>query len=92
MKRERISTTVDGWRIHRCRELLGLKDSQLFDRALEALIEQVESHQELAALDAQPYEDDPDLMWEAPPGPDLPYDGEVPSDVRRAAAKRRRRA
>lgn len=33
--------------------------------------------------------DDPDLTWQAPPGPDLPYDGVVPEQVRRLAAERR---
>jgi hypothetical protein len=72
--------------------MLGTSDSQILDRALAALIEQLEAEQELAALAALPYEDDPDLAWPAVPGPDLPYDGEVPVEVLRLAAKRRRRS
>ncbi len=90
MKRVRISTTVDRERLAACRRLLGVPDSQLVDRALEALVAELEGERELAALAARPYEDDPDLAWEAPPGPDLPYDGDVPKDVVRLAARRRR--
>jgi hypothetical protein len=72
--------------------MLGTNDSQILDRALAALIEQLEGEQELAALAALPYEDDPDLAWPVVPGPDLPYDGEVPAEVLRLAAKRRRRS
>jgi hypothetical protein len=91
MTRVRISTTVDAQRLATVRQLLGANDSQIVDRALAALIEQLEAEAEAAALTADPYEDDPDLAWEAPPGPDLPYDGEVPADVLRLAAQRRRR-
>lgn len=66
-------------------------DSQIIDRALAALLEQLEEERELAALSAAPYEDDPDLAWTSPPGPDLPYDGDVPDEVLRLAAKRRKR-
>ena len=90
MRRVRISTTVDPTRLSRARQLLSLKDGQLIDRALEVLIQRELAEREMAALDAHPYEDDPDLDWEAPPGPDLPYDGDVPEDVRRLAARRRR--
>lgn len=91
MVRMRISTTVDAQRLATARQLLGTSDSQIVDRALAALIEQLEAHAEQAALTAHPYEDDPDLAWDAPPGPDLPYEAEVPSDVLRLAAQRRRR-
>lgn len=91
MSRVRISTTVDEGRLQRCRRLLGLRDSKLVDRALAALIEEVEATHEREALDAQPYDDDPELAWEAPPGPALPYDGEVPAAVTELAERRRRR-
>lgn len=42
------------------------------------------------ALHALPYEEDVELAWEAPPGPDLPYDGRVPAEVLRLAEARRR--
>jgi len=58
------------------------------DRALAALLEESEAQQELAALDAFPY-DDPELNWEAPAAP-LPYSGEVPADVLALAQRRRR--
>ena len=87
----RISTTVDARRLATCRRLLAGPDSQLLDRALQALIDDLEAERELVALEAHPYENDPDLTWEAPPGPNLPYEGNVPPDVIRLAARRRRR-
>lgn len=92
MGRMRISTTVDGERLATVRRLLPVSDSQILDRALIALIERLEAEQELAALGALPYEDDPDLAWPEFDGPDLPYDGAVPPEVVRLAAKRRRRS
>lgn len=71
--------------------MLRVADSQIVDRALGALITELDAERELAALEANPYEDDPDLAWEAPPGPDLPYEGRVPASVSRLAARRRRR-
>ncbi|HVE46434.1 MAG TPA: hypothetical protein VNA57_06770 [Acidimicrobiales bacterium] len=92
MARVRISTTVDAEQLARCRRLAGLTTSRLVDRALRVLADELEREREVAALERLPYEDDPDLSWEAPLGPDLPYDGEVPDGVRRLAAARRRRA
>lgn len=89
MARVRISTTVDAQRWEAARRLLGVSNSQIVDRALAVLIDHLEAEQERVALAALPYEDDPDLAWEAPPGPDLPYDGEVPADVLRLAEQRR---
>ncbi len=88
MARVRISTTVDGERLARARALTGVSDGKLVDRALVALLEDLEAERELAALDRHPYDDDPDLRWEAPPGPALPYDGEVPADVIALARRR----
>ncbi|MGI8684817.1 MAG: hypothetical protein ACR2MO_06970 [Acidimicrobiales bacterium] len=70
--------------------MLAAPDSRILDRALKALIDQLEEERELAALAAFPYEDDPDLDMATAPGADLPYDGEVPADVLRLAAQRRR--
>lgn len=70
--------------------MTGAKDSQLLDLALAALIEMLRTEQELAALAEHPYETDPDLAWEAPRGPDLPYDGAVPDEVLAMAEERRR--
>ena len=89
MSRVRISTTVDGDRLRRCRELLEVPDSQLVDAALRALYDSLVARAEIEALESMPYEDDPDLAWEAPLGPDLPYDGEVPDDVLELARRRR---
>ena len=44
---------------------------------------------ERAALGRLPYDEDPDLSWTAPDGPDLPYDGEIPQDALRLAERRR---
>jgi hypothetical protein len=91
MTRSRISTTVDHDRLQRARRLSGLPDSQLIDAALRRFVADLEAAHEQDVLAAAPYEDDPDLAWEVPLGPDLPYTGEVPADVRRLAAERRGR-
>lgn len=90
MSRVRISTTVDARYLEAARRLLPVADSRLLDRALASLVEQLEGERELAALAHHPYEDDPDLAWQAPPGPDLPFDGAVPPDVISLAQRRRR--
>ena len=90
MSRVRISTTVDAQSLAAARRLLPGPDSRLLDRALASLVEQLEAGREVAALANHPYEDDPDLAWQAPSGPDLPFDGDVPSDVMRLARRRRR--
>ncbi len=89
MERVRISTTVDATRLARCRRLVEGRDSEVLDRALDALIEREEARRELEALERLPYEDDPDLAWSVPLGPDLDYDGEVPADVLALAQRRR---
>lgn len=89
MARKRISTTVDADRLEGCRQALGLPDSEVIDRALAALLRELTSTHERDVLEAMPYEHDPELAWQAPAGPDLLYEGEVPDDVRRLAAKRR---
>ncbi len=92
MNRVRLSTTVDARLLAEARRLVPGPDSRLVDRALAALVEQLEGRRELEALAAHPYEDDPDLSWSAPPGPDLPYDGPVPAEVRKLARQRRGRS
>lgn len=94
MNRVRISTTVDGEQLSTARELLGLRDSDLFDRALAAVVREVTINRELAALDRYPYAADPELaMPELPPigltDHDLPYDAAVPAAVLAIARKRR---
>lgn len=91
MARVRISTTVDAQQLATVRQLMRAPDSRILDRALAALVAQLEAERELEALSAAPYEDDPDLAWTGTPGPDLPYDGSVPVEVLRLAARRRRR-
>jgi len=88
MSRERVSTTLDATRLARARALSGLNDSKLLDRALGALLEQLEHEREVSALERHPYEDDRELSWEAPPVP-LPYDGAVPEEVVELARRRR---
>lgn len=92
MTRVRVSTTVDGHRLNRCRELLGEPDSTIIDRALRALLAELQTQHEVASLAAAPYEEDPDLSWSTPQGPDLAYDGEVPDDVLTLARQRREAA
>lgn len=86
MSRVRISTTVDAERLARLRRLLQVSDSRLVDRALAALVEDLERE----ALERYPYDHDPDLSWVAPPLPALPYDGGVPASVLELAEARRR--
>ena len=88
--RVRISTTVDGARLAAARSKLQTSDSEIVDRALAALLDQLDAAQERAVLEAMPYDEDPDLAWTAPSGPSLPYDGDVPAEVERLAASRRR--
>lgn len=71
--------------------MLDAPGSQIVDRALAALIEQLEGAHERRILSSMPYEDDPDLGWAAPAGPGLAYDADVPADVLRLAKQRRAR-
>ena len=89
MKRVRISTTVDAQRWARAGALQGGSASAVVDAALAALIEACEGERERSALAAAPYDEDPDLVWEPPPGIPLAYDGPVPTDVLDLAARRR---
>ncbi|MBA2348848.1 MAG: hypothetical protein H0V81_11190 [Solirubrobacterales bacterium] len=91
MSRVRISATVDADELERARRLTGARDSQLLDEALVLLVRERLAAQEREALTAQPYDADPDLAWQAPPGPDLPYEGEIPAAVLALAKARRRR-
>ena len=91
MNRVRVSTTVDAHKWATARRLLDAPSSQIVDRALAALIDQLESTHEREVLTAFPYEDDPDLAWAAPTGPSLPYDADVPAEVVRLAKQRRSR-
>jgi hypothetical protein len=91
MSRVRISTTVDRDRLATCRRLLGTNDSKLFDQALAALLEDLEGARERQALVVMPDHEGADFASEDPEPPSLPYEGEVPEDVQRLAAARRRR-
>jgi hypothetical protein len=68
--------------------MVNTSDSKLIDRALEALLQELDGRHELEAIAAQPYEDDPDLAWATDPGPSLPYDDDVPPEVLRLAERR----
>lgn len=89
MNRARISTTVDATTLARARQLLPGSDSLVIDRALTSLLQELEGERELAALAAHPFDADPDLGWEAPAGPDLPYAGDIPEEVLELARRRR---
>ncbi len=92
MTRVRISTTVDGERLERARRRLGLRDSELFDVALEAALRESIIASELATLERLPYSSDPELARPDLPGDDrnaFPYDGDVPARVRELAKQRR---
>lgn len=89
MERMRISTTVDGERLAAARALFGRRDAEMLDRALGALIEELETQREIAALRAHPYESDPELNLPLIPSPDSPYGGAVPPHVLALAERRR---
>lgn len=91
MARVRISTTVDAQQWAAAQRLVGASNSEIVDRAVAVLIEQLEGERERDVLAAYPYEDDIDLAWDVPPAPDLPYEGEVPAEVLRLAEQRRER-
>lgn len=91
MKRVRISTTVDAARLEACRRLVKEPDSALMDRALLALIDEIEGQNEIRAIEAHPYEDDPELAWDVGDFPIIPWHGEVPKEVLALARARRRR-
>ena len=80
---------MDARRLASARALFEGPDSELLDRALELLVRRLDAEREQAALAAAPYEEDAELRWQAPSGPDLPYHGAVPEEVRRLAAERR---
>ena len=95
MTRVRISTTVDGEQLAAARELLGLRDCELFDRALTVIVRDASISRELASLDRYPYAADPDLAMPNLPAisatdDDLPYDAEVPAAVLALARQRRK--
>jgi hypothetical protein len=92
MNRTRISTTVDGAVLEQARTLSGVRDAEMFDAAMAALIEKIQGEQELAALADWPYADDPELTM--PPAPAdvldaLPYSGAVPPELVKLAKQRR---
>ena len=92
MNRMRISTTVDATAWNLARSLVTGSNSDVVDAALLALIESLEAQRERTALAAHPYAEDPDLTWEVPTGPPVPYDASVPEDVLRLAERRRHKA
>lgn len=92
MSRTRISTTVDAEHLAQCRAEFGVSDTELIDRALAALLRELVGAHERRALESAPYEDDPELAWQAPSGPDLPCDGPVPEEVARLVAARSARS
>jgi hypothetical protein len=92
MNRKRISTTVDGAVLDHARELSGVRDAEMFDAAMSALIEKIQGERDLAALSDWPYVDDPELAM--PPAPTdvldaLPYSGAVPPELVKLAKQRR---
>jgi hypothetical protein len=90
MSRVRISTTVDESALRAARRQLGVRDSELFDRALRLLLEELESQAELRALEAAPYREDEALQLPEPDlTGDLPYEGAVPAEVIELAERRR---
>ena len=95
MTRERISTTVDGAVLAEARRRTGNRDSELFDAALAALLDRLDTDAELRALDALPYDDDPELAMPSSAdatGPAIwvgDYEGDVPAAVVALARQRR---
>ncbi len=71
--------------------MLQTSDSKLVDRALAALVEEMEERQELHALEAQPYKMTRTWLGSLSRVRICPYDGDVPAEVARLAARRRSR-
>lgn len=83
---------MDEGPLNAARAQLRLRDSELFDRALQALLDELEAAAELRALDEAPYEGDEALRLPEPHlGGELPYDGAVPAEVIELARRRRAR-
>lgn len=90
MTRVRVSTTVDEGTLRAARAQLGLRDSELLDRALRALLDELDARAELRALDQAPYDADEALQLPEPNlEGEIPYDGAVPADVIELARRRR---
>jgi hypothetical protein len=92
MARLRISTTVDGSVLERARELSGVRDAEMFDAAMRALINQIQGEHELEALRSWPYADDVELLMPEAPSDNLdalPYSAVVPPEVLNLAKARR---
>jgi len=53
----------------------------MVDRALRALMDELEGLAETRALGEAPYDDDPDLAWTVSEGPPMPYEAKVPKEV-----------
>ena len=87
--RVRISTTIDGDRLEAARLRSGRRDSELFDLALIALLDTLDQEDELRAIEAHPYDQDPHLAVSVPQTFDESYDGAIPESVRLLAEQRR---
>ena len=59
--------------------------------AVRDLLARLITDRERAALGVQPYHEDPDLGWTAPPAAALPYDADVPAEVAAMAQSRQAR-
>ena len=95
MKRVRVSTTVDSIGLDRARQACPVRDAELFDRALAALVREMTIAREIAALDRFPYTADRELqMPDAPTDVDdeLDFVGDVPAHVQALARSRRSEA
>jgi hypothetical protein len=86
--RERISTTVDTRRLNDARRRFGERDSEMFDAALAALLNQMDRDAERLALASFPYEADKDLHLSG--APVFSDETETPPSRVIALAKRRR--
>ena len=93
MNRVRISTTVNGITLEAARKQLGLRDADLFDRALKAVLRESLIAAELVALERHPYESDPELRMPEPRRSPLQTDDtanqKVPARVQKLAQRKR---
>jgi hypothetical protein len=85
--RVRISTTVDEARLEQARVRSGQRDSEMFDAALAALLDQIDRETEFRALSVLPYESSE--FGSVAGVPAEPYDGPVPRRVQQLAVRRR---
>jgi hypothetical protein len=69
---------------------LGVRDSELFDAAIAALLANLDREAELSAMKLHPYDADPELMMPGAPGTADDFDQRLVPEYIRALAESKR--